>query len=165
MLAKKYQKLSREQIHAALTAYFEERGDLMTLVTEIDAKKTRKNARSVLNQYRKWQRIAGRPAVDIKSPIITSMPKSDSINNRVEDAVVERLNADIERDAIVEALASLSIINRQILYYSFCDVEKRSVFWISRALNYSDKNIEKLKRIALLEFAEAYKLRKILVEK
>ncbi|MBP1045284.1 autolysin [Enterococcus sp. BWM-S5] len=137
----------------------------MTLVPEIDKKQTRKNARSVLNQYRKWQRIAGRPSVDIKSPIITSMPKSDSINNRVEDALIERVSAEAERDAIVSALASLSVINRQILYYSFCDAEKRSVCWIGMALNYSDKNIEKMKAIALIEFAEAYKKGNLLAEK
>ncbi len=128
----------------------------MELLLEVDQIETKKNARLVLNQYRRWQRIAGRPAVDIKSPIITDMPKNDSVFNQVEKRVVERVNAKVERDKIITALAALSIVNRQILYFTYCDVEKRSNLWIGNAIGFSDKNIEKLKSRALLEFAEAY---------
>lgn len=130
----------------------------MTLLPKLDERQTRKNARGVLKQYRKWQRIAGRPLIDIKSPIITDIPKSESIGNRAEDAILERLSAEYERDCIISALASLAVVNRQILYYSFCDIEKHSNYEIGILLRgYSEKNVEKLKGIALIEFAEAYK--------
>ncbi|WP_048597274.1 ArpU family phage packaging/lysis transcriptional regulator [Melissococcus plutonius] len=128
----------------------------MELLLEVDQIETKKNARLVLNQYRRWQRIAGRPAVDIKSPIITDMPKNDSVFNQVEKRVIERVNAEVERDKIIRALAALSLVNRQILYFTYCDIEKRSNLWIGNVIGFSDKNIEKLKSRALLEFAEAY---------
>ncbi|MCV2505884.1 ArpU family phage packaging/lysis transcriptional regulator [Melissococcus plutonius] len=126
------------------------------LLLEVDQIETKKKARLVLNQYRRWQRIAGRPAVDIKSPIITDMPKNDSVFNQVEKRVIERVNAEVERDKIIRALAALSLVNRQILYFTYCDIEKRSNLWIGNVIGFSDKNIEKLKSRALLEFAEAY---------
>ncbi|MCV2528178.1 autolysin, partial [Melissococcus plutonius] len=100
------------------------------LLLEVDQIETKKKARLVLNQYRRWQRIAGRPAVDIKSPIITDMPKNDSVFNQVEKRVIERVNAEVERDKIIRALAALSLVNRQILYFTYCDIEKRSNLWI-----------------------------------
>lgn len=132
----------------------------MTLVPEINKKETKKNARAVLSQYRRLNRIAERAPIDLKSPIITDMPRSGAKNGS-QDAFLEWIDAEIERDAIVAALAKLGLVSRQILYYSFCDAEKRSNYEIGRLLSYSDKNIEKLKAIALLEFAEAYKKGKL----
>lgn len=132
----------------------------MTLVPEINKKETKKNARAVLSQYRRLNRIAERAPIDLKSPIITDMPRSGAKNGS-QDAFLESIDAEIERDAIVAALAKLGLVSRQILYYSFCDAEKRSNYEIGRLLSYSDKNIEKLKAIALLEFAEAYKKGKL----
>ena len=132
----------------------------MTLVPEINKKETKKNARAVLSQYRRLNRIAERAPIDLKSPIITDMPRSGAKNGS-QDAFLEWIDAEIERDVIVAALAKLGLVSRQILYYSFCDAEKRSNYEIGRLLSYSDKNIEKLKAIALLEFAEAYKKGKL----
>lgn len=132
----------------------------MTLVPEINKKETKKNARAVLSQYRRLNRIAERAPIDLKSPIITDMPRSGAKNGS-QDAFLEWIDAEIERDAIVAALAKLGLVSRQILYYSFCDSEKRSNYEIGRLLSYSDKNIEKLKAIALLEFADAYKKGKL----
>ncbi|MCV2501998.1 ArpU family phage packaging/lysis transcriptional regulator, partial [Melissococcus plutonius] len=92
----------------------------MELLLKVDQIETKKNARLVLKQYRRWQRIAGRPAIDIKSPIITDMPKNDSVFNQVEKRVIERVNAKVERDKIVRALVALSVVNRQILYFTYC---------------------------------------------
>ncbi|HEF4514703.1 TPA: autolysin, partial [Enterococcus faecium] len=41
---------------------------------------------------------------------------------------------------------------------SFCDVNKHSNYEIGQLIRgYGEKNVEKLKSIALIEFAEAYK--------
>ncbi|WP_446912912.1 ArpU family phage packaging/lysis transcriptional regulator [Enterococcus faecium] len=72
----------------------------MQLLREVDFKQTRCNARDVLKNFRRLERMAGRSLIDIKSPIITDMPK---------------------------------------------------------IRGYGEKNVEKLKSIALIEFAEAYK--------
>ncbi|WP_446912308.1 ArpU family phage packaging/lysis transcriptional regulator [Enterococcus faecium] len=105
----------------------------MQLLREVDFKQTRCNARDVLKNFRRLERMAGRSLIDIKSPIITG-------------------------DAILAALMALSLISRQILYYSFCDVNKHSNYEIGQLIRgYGEKNVEKLKSIALIEFAEAYK--------
>ncbi|OJG43300.1 phage transcriptional regulator, ArpU family [Enterococcus gallinarum] len=86
------------------------------------------------------------------------MPRVPSIGNKSEDAMIQKVDAEVERDAILAALMALSLISRQILYYSFCDVEKHSNYEIGQLISgYGEKNVEKLKSIALIEFAEAYK--------
>ena len=86
------------------------------------------------------------------------MPKVPSHGNKAEDAMIQLADADAERDAILRALMALSLISRQILYYSFCDVNKHSNYEIGQLIcGYGEKNVEKLKSIALIEFAEAYK--------
>lgn len=130
----------------------------MNLLREVNFKQTRDNARSVLKNFRRLERIAGRSLVDIKSPVITDMPKVPSHGNRTEDAMIQLADAETERNAILGALMALSLISRQILYYSFCDVEKHSNYEIGQLIcGYGEKNVEKLKSNALIEFAEAYK--------
>ncbi|MGM0143746.1 ArpU family phage transcriptional regulator [Enterococcus sp. AZ153] len=130
----------------------------MNLLREVNFKQTRDNARSVLKNFRRLERIAGRSLVDIKSPVITDMPKVPSHGNRAEDAMIQLADAETERNAILGALMALSLISRQILYYSFCDVEKHSNYEIGQLIcGYGEKNVEKLKSNALIEFAEAYK--------
>lgn len=130
----------------------------MNLLREVDFKQTRDNARNVLKNFRRLERIAGRSLIDIKSPVITDMPKVPSHGNKAEDAMIQLADADAERDAILRALMALSLISRQILYYSFCDVNKHSNYEIGQLIcGYGEKNVEKLKSIALIEFAEAYK--------
>ncbi|EGO7759853.1 autolysin, partial [Enterococcus faecalis] len=102
--------------------------------------------------------IAGRSLIDLKSPIITNMPKIQSHGNKAEDALVQLADVEAERDAILSALMALSLISRQVLYYSFCDVEKHTNWEIGQLIRgYGEKNVEKLKSNALIEFAEAYK--------
>ena len=130
----------------------------MNLLREVNFKQTRDNARSVLKNFRRLERIAGRSLVDIKSPVITDMPKVPSHGNKSEDAIIQLADAETERNAILGALMALSLISRQILYYSFCDVEKHSNYEIGQLIcGYGEKNVEKLKSNALIEFAEAYK--------
>ena len=130
----------------------------MRLLKEVDFKQTRCNARNVLKNFRRLDRIAGRSLVDVKSPVITDMPKVSSHGNKAEDAIIQLADAEAERNAILGALMALSLISRQILYYSFCDVEKHSNYEIGQLIcGYGEKNVEKLKSNALIEFAEAYK--------
>ena len=47
------------------------------------------------------------------------MPKGIKHGNKAEDALIQMIDVEVERDAILTALMSLSIISRQILHYSF----------------------------------------------
>ncbi|WP_270306137.1 ArpU family phage packaging/lysis transcriptional regulator [Enterococcus faecalis] len=48
---------------------------MIQLLKEVDFSQTRANARAVLKNFRRLDRIAGRSLVDVRSPIITDMPK------------------------------------------------------------------------------------------
>ena len=129
----------------------------MMLLKEVNFYQTRKNARNVLKHYRRLERIAGRSAIDVRSPIITDMPKGDRYGNSAEDAILQRMDAEAERDAILVAIMSLSLESRHVLYYSFCTQERYSNAGIARQMGYSIRTIEDYKATALIEFAEAYR--------
>ena len=133
----------------------------MQLLREVDFKQTRCNARDVLKNFRRLERMAGRSLIDIKSPIITDMPKAPKHGNKAEDALIQMM--DIE--AILAALMALSLISRQILYYSFCVPDSFSNYRISREVGYSERSIQRMKSEALIEFAEAYKHGRIIAYK
>ncbi|KFN92159.1 ArpU family transcriptional regulator [Tetragenococcus muriaticus 3MR10-3] len=98
----------------------------MGLLRDVDFNQTRENAKDTLANYRRLQRITGRSKIDIKSPIITDMPKSPSHGNKTEDALLQHINAEGELNAIVAGLMSLPLTSRAVLYYSFCDKERYS---------------------------------------
>ena len=62
---------------------------MIKLLKEVDFRQTKANARNVLKNFRRLERIAGRSLIDLKSPIITDMPKSQSHGNKAEDALVQ----------------------------------------------------------------------------
>ncbi|HEG1084545.1 TPA: autolysin, partial [Enterococcus faecium] len=73
----------------------------MQLLREVDFKQTRCNARDVLKNFRRLERMAGRSLIDIKSPIITDMPKAPKYGNKAEDAIIQMMDIEAERDAIL----------------------------------------------------------------
>lgn len=129
----------------------------MGLLRDVDFNQTRKNAVDTLKNYRRLQRITGRSKIDIKSPIITDMPKSPSYGNKTEDALLQHINAEGELNAIVAGLMSLSLTSRAVLYYSFCDKERWTNDLIGMEIGYSERQVRRVKDDALVEFAEAYK--------
>ncbi|MEK2534342.1 ArpU family phage packaging/lysis transcriptional regulator [Tetragenococcus halophilus] len=129
----------------------------MGLLRDVDFFQTRRNARKCLAQYRRLQRITGKSKIDIKSPIITDMPKSPSQGNRAEDALIQHMDAEAEQSAIVSGLMSLGLTKRTILYLSFCDQERWTGDEISREIDYSRRQMNEFKNEALIEFAEAYR--------
>ena len=130
----------------------------LQLFPKIDTKKTKMNARKVLAQYRKWERITGKSMIDIRSPQLSDMPKTLGVSvNKTQDGIVERVYAEMQRDAILRALERLSFVSRQILFMTYVEREKYSVWEIAKELGYSEPHVKRLRHIALLEFAEAYK--------
>ena len=134
----------------------------MMLLPEVDIKRTKANARRTLKSYRRLERIVGRASIDIKSPVITDLPKVLTYGNRVEDAIIQLADAEMEMNAIITALMKLSLISRQILHYSYCSRDMFTNYKISREIGYSERSVERMKSIALVEFAEAYKNGKLI---
>lgn len=162
----------------------------MTLLSELDYKQTRDNARDVLKSCRSLQRRSG-VVVALESPVLSDMPRHHSNRNNTEHSMIKSLElvnkgyinmlADERKklQAIVSALKSLSDVSQSILYYSYCVANPSSTIKLSRmikvyredelgnleVLHYSVKNIEKLKASALIEFAEAYHYENLLAFK
>lgn len=129
----------------------------MGLLRDVDFNQTRKNAVNTLKNYRRLQRITGKSKIDIKSPIITDMPKAPSHGNKTEEALIQHVDAEGELNAIVAGLMSLSLTSRAVLYYSFCDKERWTNDLIGMEIGYSERQVRRVKDDALVEFAEAYK--------
>ncbi|MCG4305754.1 autolysin, partial [Enterococcus lactis] len=89
--------------------------------------------------------------------IITDMPKAPKHGNKAEDAIIQMMDIEAERDAILAALMSLGITSRQVLYYRYCAPDGYSNYKIGREIGYSERSVERLMSEALIEFAEAYK--------
>lgn len=134
----------------------------LPLFREVDFPCTRSNAHKILKQYRKFERIAGRAKIDIRSPQITDMPKSQSYGNKTEDAIIQFVYAEDERDEILKAITSLDLVKRQILYYCYCEPESYSNAFIADKIGYSERQINRLKKEALIYFAEAYRHGKLI---
>ena len=162
----------------------------MTLVPEIDYKKTKDKVRRLLKNCRSLQRMSG-VKVHLQSPILSDMPRHHSNRNNAEESMVHlfrytsKLSIEAARQcreqvrAIEHTLKSLPDVSREILYYSYCVPNPYSMAKLSRTIkvyrenefgqveeiSYSIKNIEKLKDNALIEFAEAYHYENLIVQK
>ncbi len=162
----------------------------MTLVPEIDYRKTKDKVRRLLKNCRSLQRMSG-VKVYLQSPVLSDMPRHHSNRNNTEESMVHVLRntskasidaAKQRREqvrAIEHTLKSLPDVSREILYYSYCVPNPHSLDKLSRIIkvyrenefgqveeiSYSIKNIEKLKDNALIEFAEAYHYENLIVQK
>lgn len=90
------------------------------------------------------------------------MPKSPSQGNKAEDALIQHMDAEAEQSAIVSGLMSLGLTNRTVLYYTFCDRDQWTEDEIGRDIGYSRRQVNRIKKEALVEFAESYKHGKLI---
>lgn len=131
--------------------------------------KTKANAREILKQYRSMARKAGQ-FIDIQSPCLSDMPKGQLTPDRLERAIIRKVDAKRACEEILQVLDLLPKKEAAILKYSYCFQEKYTMNEIAAKVPgyrinqfgereeyfYSVKNIEKLKSEALLYFAEGY---------
>lgn len=82
---------------------------------------------------------------------------TSSKKNNADAKITKKIDASNRIDDITQALNQLSEMSKTLLFKSYCDLNKSSNVVLAIETGYSDKNIERLKRIALIEFAEAYK--------
>lgn len=138
----------------------------MGLLPEIDEHASRESARGLLSQYRRLSRIAGVRLTDIQSPTIDGMPKSPSYDNRAEQKILRHTEALVIIEKVQQAMFLMSRTSYWVIYYSYLCEPKLSYYQISQKLiGYSEESVDYLKRIALLEFAEAYPGEELLVFK
>ena len=140
---------------------------MTTLLPDVDVEATKKNARRILRQYSRLEREAGKNYSQRLTVEISDMPRgSASIRSTpLEDMVTKKVTAEKKAWEILEAVYMLPRISKEVLWYSYIYKDHWSISKIARALDYSDKAVEKYKSRALLEFAEAYQPKQLQVFK
>ncbi|MCM6931257.1 hypothetical protein NE261_05460 [Enterococcus italicus] len=165
----------------------------MALLPKINEKKTRENVRDLLSDYATMKRSSAFTDSyrDLTKAIqYSDMPKSQSNRNSQEDKMIaifkQVSKATITRSeecrytvyAIDYAIEFLPPVSQEVLRLSYCMDRKYTIndiaariktyrtneFGEVEEIQYSIKNIERLKNIALIQFAETYKGGKLLVE-
>lgn len=135
------------------------------LLPELDKQKCRDNAREVLKQYRRKARIAGQPLSNLKSPVVTDMPRSDSYGNRVENVYVKGADAAIDLAKIENAVYLLCQTSFETLYYTYMTLDRHPDYAIAGEMGVSLSAFKKYRNEALIEFLEAYEHGKLLCYK
>lgn len=131
---------------------------------ELDKDATRKNARQILKAYKSFERQSGQ-RFDLQAVKLSDMPKSPSDPRTLSDRIVRRMDAERECKEIIKAWSILDQRSKQIIFLSYLSNPTYTALHIAMQMGYSDRNIERLKAIALIEFAEAYKGGEIIVWK
>ncbi|GEO63025.1 ArpU family phage packaging/lysis transcriptional regulator [Companilactobacillus nantensis] len=140
----------------------------MFLLPEINRNESRKNARKVLAQYRRLSRVAGRSLTDIKSPVITDMPKGSSFGNSQENMTADVSSARWEVEEIERAAATLSKECFEVIYFRYMSKEFHTRVEIASLVFGSltaRKTVERRQSEALLQFCESYRFGELLVYK
>lgn len=138
----------------------------MFLLPEIDQNKSRKKARKVLIPYRRLARIAGRSLTDIKSPVISDMPKGTPFGNSQENANVDVDSARLEVEEIERAVTTLSKECFEVIYFTYMSKEFYTKLEIASRVFGSvtaNKTVERRQSEALLQFCESYRHGELLV--
>lgn len=165
----------------------------MALLPKINEKKTRENVRDLLSDYATMKRASAFTDSYhdlMKAMQYSDMPKSQSNRNSQEDkmiAIFKKVSkSTIDRSeecrytvyAIDHAIEFLPPVSQEVLRLSYCMDRKYTIndiaakiktyrtneFGEVEEIQYSIKNIERLKNIALIQFAEVYKGGELLVE-
>lgn len=140
----------------------------MFLLPEYDEIKCRSNVRPILKQYRRLARIAGRPLTNLKSPVISDMPKAASYENSQEKNNTEIASAQMEVDEINRAVKNLSQECFAVIYYTYLSKEEYTNLEIASivfgTLN-ANKTVERRQRDGLLQFCESYRHGQLLAHK
>ncbi|MFD1418447.1 ArpU family phage packaging/lysis transcriptional regulator [Companilactobacillus keshanensis] len=140
----------------------------MFLLPEYDEIKCRNNVRPILKRYRRMARIAGRPLTDLRSPIISDMPRSLSFDNNQEKENSISVSAKMEVDEINRAVKNLSQECFAVIYYTYLSKEEYTNLEIASivfgTIN-ANKTVERRQKDGLLQFCESYRHGQLLVYK
>lgn len=136
------------------------------LLEMIDEKKTRKAAERVLKRYFQLKRIAGEEYAPKITISYTLEPRGGTghVSKQVEDMVVRRVSAQQDMEAIAKAINSLSCLDyTRILVERYCTPYRKATHILYSDLGYSASEYYRMLNRALLEFAECYQGKDLLV--
>ncbi|EGO5981615.1 transcriptional regulator [Enterococcus faecalis] len=130
----------------------------MEIVVSYNKKIARKNARDLLKSYRSIARRVGFVKISPLTRMTAYFDRSD-----VDLADEDNRELLETRNAMINALLMMNDNYLCILYYSYFSLNKLTCEQIGSKMDYSTSNIEKMKTIALVEFAEAYQKDNLLI--
>lgn len=133
--------------------------DMAALFPEIDENRTASKVMSFLKTvFPRMLRVSGLGITDLKSPVISDMPKGNSTGNPAEETITRRLVADQivrqTRDAIYHCDVKSNTI-LELLYLTSGQYGDEQVW---EHIGYEKTQYYYYKKIALLSFADAYLL-------
>jgi len=118
------------------------------------------NAKRILRGYLRWRRVAN----DIDGQKVTTtysfMPRSQSFsrNSQVEKLAIRKVDAELELDAIEQAVSGLhDPLYRRILYEKYLQWDCKKDETISMDLAISESSYYDILDKALIAFAELYR--------
>lgn len=134
---------------------------------EVDEIKTADKARALLNNYFRIERIAGESYSPRLTASYSQVPKgyTGTVSNPTEKMVARKLDAQSELVAIHEAVSLLSDQAQILIKAKYMNRADFSTVAVYMDLAMSESSFYRKMRIALVEFAEAYKCGTLLVYK
>lgn len=127
----------------------------MLLFPEVDEGKTAKNVRHFLKRtYKDACHVAGSPVNYLKSPAISGMPKSPGVENKAEDQLIRRLDAQEVVDWTRKALAVMHECDQWNWYLlTECYIKNRDNQTIADDLGYGRTRMQEMLRDACCALA------------
>lgn len=127
----------------------------MALLPEIDEARTVEKVRYFFDkEFPTIQRMAHKSYVDVKSPIISGMPSSRSIDNTTDEKLTNHAYAEMILEQIIEACRTMKYPHRDIIELKyFKHVKWQEIF---DQLPYTESRGYQLMREAFLQFAWAF---------
>lgn len=127
------------------------------LFPQVDEKATvTKVKRFLKKRLPQMQRYSHKDISGIKSPIITDMPKGDSVSNGSEETITQRVYAGQVVDNVVTALKSCDAISRRLLIDVYIDEPKTPDYLEMETLGYEKTRYQFYKNRACLQFADSF---------
>ena len=132
----------------------------MPFFPEINEVKTKENARKILRGYPRWRRVANDRNGQRVTTIYSFTPRNPNFtnNSQVEKLAIRKVDAEIELDAIEQAVSNLhNPFYRRILFEKYLKSTHEKDFSIYQNLAISESSYYDLLDKALIAFAEIYR--------
>ena len=138
----------------------------MALFPEIDEKKTRKNVKELLYNYRSFVRLADEKYIPKVTATYSFELKSFTglVSRPTENAVVRKVTAEQELLKISKAMNKLNAYDRQMIYDKYMDIRELTDTDIYLNYNMSSSSFYDQLDKVLIKFGEAYDGGALLVE-
>ena len=132
----------------------------MPFFPEINEAKTKENAKKILKGYPRWRRVANDKNGQKVTTTYSFMPRNPASDttSQVEKLVIRKVDAEMELDAIEQAVSELhDPYHRRIIYEKYMVWHRKKDETIYNELSISESSYYEILDKALLAFAELYR--------